>query len=226
MVLVAGGEATDEAGVALGQLCQRYWYPLYAYLRRRGQSAPDAEDLTQGFFLHLLSRQGLAKVQRQRGKFRSFLLTSLQNYVADEWDRSRAQKRGGGAAVVSLDAEEAEKRYRAEPAEAMDPELLFEHRWAVTLLDRALERLEAEYKAAGKGQRFEVLRIFLTGEPQGVSYAQTGAGIGLSDGAVKVAVLRMRQRYRELVRAEIANTIESEAEIDEEMRHLLAILSR
>jgi RNA polymerase sigma factor (sigma-70 family) len=226
MVLLAGGEPGDQAGDALAQLCQRYWYPLYAYLRRRGQSAHDAEDLTQGFFLHLLSRRGLAKVQRQRGKFRSFLLSSLQNYVSDEWDRSRAQKRGGGAALVSLDAQDAEKRYSAEPAGPMDPELLFEHRWAVTILDRALERLEAEYQAAGKAQRFEALRIFLTGEPQGVSYAETGARIGLSDGAVKVAVLRMRQRYRELVRGEIAHTIESEADIDEEMRHLLAILSR
>jgi RNA polymerase sigma factor (sigma-70 family) len=224
IVLKAGGQASPQAEQALAQLCSTYWYPIYAYLRRRGKSTHDAQDLTQGFFFHLLDKNALAKVRPEKGKFRSFLLTSLQNYLVDEWERSQASKRGGGLTVLSLDAETAEHRYVREPAESADPELFFEHRWAISVLETALARLQEEQ--GPRRERFEKLQIFLTGEPQGVSYVEIGAALGMSEGAVKVAVLRLRQRYRELVRAEIAKTVADETQVDEEMRHLLAVLGR
>jgi RNA polymerase sigma-70 factor (ECF subfamily) len=224
IVLKAGGQPSAQAEQALAQLCSTYWYPIYAYLRRRGKTTHDAQDLTQGFFYHLLNKDALAKVRPEKGKFRSFLLTSLQNYLVDEWQRSQASKRGGGATVLSLDAEAAENRYACEPADAADPELFFEHRWAITLLETALSRLQDEQKS--RRERFEKLQIFLTGEPHGVAYAEVAASLGMSGGAVKVAVLRLRQRYRELVRDEIAKTVADEREVDEEMRHLLTILRR
>lgn len=224
IVLKAGGQRSAEAEQALAQLCGTYWYPIYAYLRRRGKTTHDAQDLTQGFFYHLLNKDALARVRPDKGKFRSFLLTSLQHYLIDEWQRSQASKRGGGMNIVSLDAEMAEHRYASEPADPVDADLLFEHRWAITLLEEALRRLEDEQK--GQRGRFEKLQMFLTGEPQGVSYAEIAAGLGMSEGAVKVAVLRLRQRYRALLRDEIAKTVADESQVDEEMRHLLTILRR
>src|SRR5688572_25125551 len=189
IVLKAGGQPSDQADQALAQLCSTYWYPIYAYLRRRGKNTHDAQDFTQGFFYHLLNKSALARVRPEKGKFRSFLLTSLQNYLADEWQRSQAAKRGGGMTVLSLDAETAEHRYACEPAEAMDPELFFEHRWAITLLESALKRLQDEQ--GPRRERFEKLEMFLTGEPRGVSYAEVAASLSMSEGAVKVAVLRL-----------------------------------
>lgn len=224
LVLKAGGQRSAEAERALAELCGTYWYPIYGYLRRCGKTTHDAQDLTQSFFHHLLSKDALARVRPDKGKFRSFLLTSLQHYLVDEWQRSQASKRGGGVNIVSLDAETAEHRYACEPADATDPELLFEQRWAMTLLEAALGRLQAEQKE--QRERFDKLQIFLTGEPQGVSYAEIAAGLGISEGAVKVAVLRLRQRYRELIRDEIARTLADAGQVDEEMCHLLAILRR
>jgi RNA polymerase sigma factor (sigma-70 family) len=225
VVLAAGQESSTRAEEALAALCRTYWYPLYAFVRRQGRNAHDAEDLTQGFFLHLFQNRGLEKVRRERGRFRSFLLTSLKNFLADEWEKASARKRGGGIPAISLDAEDAEQRYRAESMEQPDPEKLFERRWAIALLDRVLARLEAEQVSAGKQERFEQLSMFLSGDPQDVTYAAVAARLGMTEGAVKVAVLRLRQRYRELFRAEIANTVAGANEVDDEMRHLLVVLA-
>jgi RNA polymerase sigma factor (sigma-70 family) len=225
VVLMAGERSSLQSEQALATLCQTYWYPLYAYLRRQGHTPHNAEDLTQSFFLHLLDRRALQHVHPHKGKFRSFLLASLKNFAADEWSKSQAQKRGGGAIVLSLDADVAEERYQADGAQhSLDPEKLFERRWAIALLDRVLNRLEAETTLAGKQDRFQELRVFLSGDPPNLSYAQVAARLNMTEGAIKVAVLRLRQRYRELFRAEIANTVAASENVDEELRHVIAIL--
>jgi RNA polymerase sigma-70 factor (ECF subfamily) len=225
VVLRAGESNGAKAQEALATLCQSYWYPLYAYLRRHGESPHDAEDLTQDFFLHLLEKQRLGQVQREKGKFRSFLLASLQNFLSDQWDKSRAQKRGGGASLLSLDAARAEERYQLEPADTLDPQKIFERRWALTVLERVLARLEVEYAEAGKQERFAQLQHLLLQEGDSGSYAEVGRQLGMSEGAVKMAVLRLRQRSRELFRAEIAHTVGSEDEIEDEVRHLFAAIA-
>ena len=225
VVLLAGQASSGPSQEALATLCRAYWFPLYAYLRRQGKAPHDAQDLTQSFLLHLLEKNALSRVQREKGKFRSFLLASLQYFLADERDKERAQKRGGGVTFISLDNQETEDRYRAEPADNMDPAKVFERRWATTLLERTLARLEAEFAGAGRKERFEQLQVFLLGEPTTVTYAEAGKRLGIREGAVKVAVLRLRQRYRELLRAEIASTVAKEEEVDEEMRHLFAALA-
>jgi RNA polymerase sigma-70 factor (ECF subfamily) len=226
IVLAAGERSSPQGERALTSLCETYWYPLYAFLRKQGRSPHDAEDLTQAFFVHLLSRQGLRHVDPRKGRFRSFLLASLKNFVADEWAKTSAQKRGGGAVILSLDADLAEERYQSDAAqEAIDPERLFEQRWAWAILDRVLARLETEFAQMGKAERFEQLRIFLSGDPPGVSYAQIADRLKMTEGAVKVAVLRLRQRYRELFRAEVAQTVAPE-ELDDEMRRIISILAQ
>jgi RNA polymerase sigma factor (sigma-70 family) len=227
MVLAAG--ARDDSGravEAMTALCRAYWFPLYAFLRRQGKSAHDAEDLAQAFFLHLLQKSSLEKVDRARGKFRTFLLAALKNFVVDEWKRAHAQKRGGGAPLISIDAALAEARYQDEMVEQTDPEKQFERRWAITLIERVLQRLEDEWRTAGKADRFEQLKGFLSGEPTQEAYATTGRRTGMTEGAVKVAVMRLRHRYRDLFRAEIANTVARESEVDEELRHLLQVLGK
>ena len=220
--MLAGQDGSAKAQEALGALCRAYWFPLYAYLRRQGKPPHDAQDLTQAFLLHLMEKHALSRVQPERGKFRSFLLASLQYFLADQRDKQQAQKRGGGVTFISLDEQDAEDRYRAEPAEQLDPARLFERRWAMTLLDLTLARLEAEFADSGKKERFEQLRVFLLGEPEALSYAEVGKRLGLKEGAVKVAVLRLRQRFRELLRAEIASTVAKDEEIEDELRHLFA----
>jgi RNA polymerase sigma-70 factor (ECF subfamily) len=224
IVLLAGQGESQKSHDALATLCRAYWFPLYAYLRRRGKSPHDAQDLTQGFLLHLVEKHTLSRAQPEKGKFRSFLLASLQYYLADERDKQRAQKRGGDAIFITLSAEHAEERYTAEPADELDPAKLFERRWALTLIEHALSRLEAEFEATGRKDRFEELQVFMLGEPTTISYAQAGERLGISEGAVKVAVLRLRQRFRELLRAEIASTVAEEEDIEGEMRHLFATL--
>ena len=213
----------ERARTALGELCRTYWHPLYAFARRTGCSSHEAGDLTQGFFAKLLEKRYLAATDRERGKFRSFLLASFKHFMSHERERARAKKRGGGNVVFSLEAEEGEARYALEPAQNVTTEQIYERRWAPTVLERSLECLQAEYTAAGKGGMFEELRGGLTGEEGISSYAEIGERFGMSEGAVKVAAHRLRRRYRKLLRAEIAETVPSPDEIDEELRHLRGV---
>ena len=223
VVLAVRGQS-EEAQEALEKLCRIYWYPLYAFVRRQGHSPGDAEDLIQGFFARLLQRRDLETVQRERGRFRSYLLVSLKHFVLNEQLRARAEKRGGRHSFISLDEVEAEKKFGQEPVDKSTPERIFERRWAMALLDKVLERLRNEYEATDRLSLFESLRGFLSDEPAEQSQAQIGAKLGLSTGAVKQAVRRMRQRYRELLREEVANTVATAADIDDEVRHLVAVL--
>ena len=220
----AGQPASPEADAARAKLCQTYWYPLYFYVRRLGHSPEDAQDLTQEFFARLLEKNYLAQVEPQKGKFRSFLLAALRHFLADQRDRARAVKRGGGADGLSLDAQTAEERYRLEPVDRMDAEKIYERRWAMTLLEQALTRLRDENVAAGKTQLFERLRSFVAGESD-ISCGEAAAQLGLTESGVKSVVHRLRQRYRELVREEIAHTVADPAEIDTEIRYLIVVMS-
>ena len=223
MVVSAGRSHSPEADRALATLCENYWFPLYAFVRRAGHSAEDAQDLTQEFFARLLAQRFLAKADRQKGKFRSFLLGTLKHFLADQWDRVRAQKRGGGQAVISFDSLDAEARYRLEPAIDLTPERMFEKQWALSLLDHVLSRLHAEMAADGKSALFEALKDTLTGV-RSITYAAIGVELGMTEGAVKVAAHRMRRRYRALLQEEIAQTVTSPDEIGDEIRYLVSCL--
>jgi RNA polymerase sigma-70 factor (ECF subfamily) len=226
MVLAAGGDMTSTGTrAALTMLCETYWYPLYAFLRSRGHSAADAEDVTQAFFARLLEKHTLRLADRERGRFRSFLLTSLTHFAANEHDKDAAKKRGGGIPALSLEFENAEGRFQLEPATNETPEKLFDRRWAITLLDRALSRLRAEMVRDGKALQFDHLKTYLIGDLPQVSYAQTAAALSVSEGAVKVAVHRLRRRYRDLVRDEIMQTVSSPAEVEDELQHLWSSVS-
>ena len=223
-IVVAAGAANSEcAHKALAHLCSSYWYPLYAFVRRNGRSVEDAQDLTQGFFARLLEKRDLAAVDRDKGKFRSFLLASMKHYLANEWDRARAQKRGGGQRLISLDAESAETRYQLEPADESSAEKIYERRWALALLDQVLGRLRDEFTRDGKERVFDELKSALTGGK--IPYAEIAARLDVKEGAVRTAIHRLRTRYRDIVRAEIAETVASPAEVDAEMQHLFAALS-
>jgi len=215
--------AGTAARRAMGELVQTYWFPLYAYLRRRGSAPAQAEDLVQGFFARLLEKDALAMVDRERGKFRSFLLASLQNFLANEWDKSRAAKRGGGAEIVALDALEAEARYAAEPVDSMTPERVFERRWALAVLDQVLARLREDYAQRDQAEIFAALEHVLTAG-DGESYGEIGRRLGMTESAVKVAAHRLRRRYRELLREEIAQTVSQPDLVEEEIKQLLASL--
>jgi RNA polymerase sigma-70 factor (ECF subfamily) len=214
-----------EASAALEQLCRTYWYPLYAFVRRQGHDPHDAQDLTQEFFARLLAGHQLESVDRAKGRFRSFLLAALKHFLANEWDRRKAQKRGGREIHLSIDTQSAEDRYRLEPADPQSAEKIYERRWALTLLDRVLDLMKLEAEAAGKGDHFQALKIALTVDRRAVPYADLARGLGMTEGAVKVAVHRMRQRYRELLRAEIAHTVSDAQAVDAEIRHLFAALA-
>jgi RNA polymerase sigma-70 factor (ECF subfamily) len=226
LVVAAGSGHSLTAANALADLCQAYWYPLYAYVRRRGYSAEDAQDLTQEFFARLLAQNWIGQADRQRGRFRTFLLSALSHFLANEWDHARAKKRGGSAQFVPLQLDTAETRYGKEPADPFTPEQAYERRWALTLLDKVLERLQKEYSLAGKKLLFKTLKGCLVGETENQPYAGLAMKLGMSEGNVKVAVHRLRQRYRHLLREEIANTVANPSEVDEEMRHLFAVLGR
>jgi len=226
VVLEAGDDGAPQAAAALEQLCRTYWYPLYAYIRTRGHGIEEAEDLTQGFFLRLFENHRLARVDPGKGKFRSFLLSALNHFLANEWRRSRAAKRGGGQPPISLDSNLAESRYLLEPASSLTPEVIFERRWAMTLLDNALNRLRAECAGAGKADQFEKLKEFLTAGPEESQYGPAAAELGMTNGAVAVATHRLRQRYRELLREEIAHTVASPAEVGDEIRWLCAAIGQ
>jgi RNA polymerase sigma factor (sigma-70 family) len=221
---MAGRSDTTRAHDALAKLCQTYWHPLYAYARRRGNSPEDAQDLTQGFFAHLLEHNAVATVNRDKGRFRSFLLASMNHFLSDEWDKARAQKRGADK-VSSLDTQSAETWLEQQPSESLTPEKAFELRWAITLLEQVYQRLEEEHRRQGKAELFETLRTSLAGPGNAAPYAELGQRLGMSEGAVKVAVHRLRQRYRVLLRETIAETVASEAEVEEELRYLLRIVA-
>jgi len=221
LVLAAGRRTNPNSQEAMAALCGIYWYPLYAYLRRTGHSVDDAEDLTQGFFTRLLEKNYLGDVRRERGRFRSFLLAALKHFIANELDKVRAEKRGGGCFLLPLDFGSAESRYSLEPAHELTPEKIFEKQWAVMLLGRVLTRLSQEFGSANKSSQFNLLKIFLTGEKVPGLYSQTAVKLAMTEGALKVAVHRLRRRYRELLRDEIGLTVEHPNEIDEEIRHLL-----
>jgi RNA polymerase sigma factor (sigma-70 family) len=226
VVLTAGRSDTTRARDALARLCQTYWYPLYAYVRRRGYSPPDAEDSTQEFFARLLAHNWVGRADREKGRFRSFLLTAMKRFLADEWDKARAQKRGGGVPLVPLQFDTAETRYGMEPVDNVTPEQSFERRWALTLLDEVLKQLRAEYQQEGKTELFAELNPCLIGDRTAQPYAELAEKLGVSEGAVKSAVHRLRQRYRQLLRDEIAQTVDGPGEVDEELHHLFAVLAR
>jgi RNA polymerase sigma-70 factor (ECF subfamily) len=224
VVLAASEHDPARAREALARLCQTYWYPLYAYVRRRGHAAHDAQDLTQSFFARLLERNWVGAADRQRGRFRTFLLTAMSRFLADEWDKLRAQKRGGGVTHVPVQLDTAETRYGHEPAAQGTPEQDYERRWALTLLDTVLQRLREDYVRAGNGGLFAALNACLVGGREAQPYAELAGKLGLSEGAVKVAVHRLRKRYRLLLRSEIAQTMSGTEDVDDELRHLFAVL--
>jgi RNA polymerase sigma-70 factor (ECF subfamily) len=224
VVLKAARNSTDGGHEALTRLCETYWYPLYAYVRRQGRSPHDAQDLTQEFFARLLEKKRLAAVRPEKGRFRSFLLASLKNFLADERDRARAQKRGGGKSFLRLDERDAESRYRLEPADNATADKLFERRWAQALIENVMGRLREEHRAADKGRVFDRLKDFMAGETGRSTYADAAAELGTTEANVKVLVHRMRKRYRELLRAEIARTVASPSEVEDEVRFLFAAL--
>ena len=226
IVLAAGQQRSAEARRALAALCETYWYPLYVYVRRQGYSANDAQDLTQEFFARLLEHNYLAAADREKGKFRSFLLASLNHFLAKEWRRAGAQKRGGGRVAISLDLASGESRYGLEPAHALTAEKIYERRWALTLLEQTLAKLRDEFSSGGKLKLFEHLKPYLGGEKGTVPYRQLAAELGMTEGAVKVSVHRLRRRCRELLRAEIAQTVAGPDEVDEELRDLFKAVGR
>jgi RNA polymerase sigma factor (sigma-70 family) len=226
VVLRAGQSDSPAAQAALAQLCGGYWYPLYAFVRRQGYSPADAQDLTQGFFARLLEKRVLDEVDQTKGRFRSLLLASLKNFLANERDKALALKRGGGQAFIPIDTSQAESRFGLDPGHDLSADRIFERQWALTLLDKVLARLRAEHEEAGKTRLFAELKATLTGEDETPSYAEVARRLGMSETGVKVAVHRMRRRYRELLRAEIAQTVDGPGEVEAELRHLLAVLSR
>ena len=224
VVLAAGQTGSPRSSESLEILCRTYWYPLYAFVRREGYSPHDAEDMLQESFARSLAKHFLGEVNQAKGRFRSFLLAALRHFLSDQRDRARTVKRGGGAVHISLDAQGAEEGYRLEPVDRMDAERILERQWAMTLLGRALSRLRDESVAAGKADAFERLKDFVAGD-RDVSCGQAAAQMGLTESAVKAMLHRWRQRYRALVREEVAHTVADPGEIDAEIRHLIAMLS-
>ena len=227
LVVAAGDPQRKDSRSALVYLCENYWYPLYAYLRRRGHAPDEAQDLTQEFFMRVLGGRYLDKANPEKGRFRSFILTSLKFFAADEQDRQRAQKRGGGA-VVSFEfssGESGEERYQREPGHDETPDRIFERRWALSILERVMERLRDEFVRHDRPENFERMKVFLLGQSE-APYAALAGEMNTSEGALKVAIHRLRKRYRELFRQEIADTVADPAEVESELRYLAAVLTR
>jgi RNA polymerase sigma-70 factor (ECF subfamily) len=225
LVQAARERGTPEADQALASLCSRYWYPLYAFIRRRGNNHDRAADLTQEFFAKLVEKSYLRAADRDRGRFRSFLLAACTHFLANEHDRAIAVKRGGGRRHVSIDLRDAEGRYLAEPSHDVSAERLFERRWALTLLDQALDQLGHEFRQKGKGALYDRLKVTLTGADAGFSYAEVGATVGMTQAAVKKAAQRLRERYRAILRERIAETVDDPAQVDDEIRTLFSVLA-
>jgi len=224
IVVEAAKGDTPGARAALETLCAAYWYPLYAFARRRGRSRQEAQDLTQAFFADLIEKHTVEAADRERGRFRAFLLGAFRRFASRERDRERAQKRGGGQAVLRLDFEKGERRYALEPSHELTPERVFDRQWALTLLGRVIDTLRDEMAAARKGETFEALGEFLTGADNRPAYREVAERLAMTEGAVKVAVHRLRGRYREILRAAIADTVETADEVDGEIRELLGAL--
>lgn len=222
VVLSAQDPHSPRSREALESLCRTYWYPLYSYARRAGQSPPDAEDLTQGFFARLLEKDYLKTAARKKGRFRTFLLVALKRYLANEWDRQHAQKRGGFALVVPIDQDLAESRFASELAHNLSPDLLFDRQWAMALIERTMTQLQHEYIVSDRSQLFEYLRNCIAREESALPYAEIAGLLELTEAAVKMAIQRLRNRYREILKHEIAQTVSAPEEIEEEIRHLFS----
>jgi len=223
-VAAAGGGASRESAEALAQLCDAYWRPLYAYVRRTGHDAEEARDLTQEFFTRLIEKRYVRSADPERGRFRTYLLAALKHFLANEWDRSRAAKRGGGVPTIPLDWDTAEHSYGLETADPVTPEKIFERRWALTVLGRAMARLRSEFEGNGRAGLFDAIQPLLTDENRAGSYSQTAPELKMTSGALKVAVHRARRRFALLVRDEVAATLDRSDEIEDELHHLLASL--
>ena len=226
VVLAAADREAPHSQEALGQLYSDYFYPLYAFIRRPGSDPHEAEDLAQEFFARLIEKDYLANLKQEGGRFRSFLLTALKHFLANQWEQARAQKRGGRKQVLPLDEPDAEGRYQLEPVENATPESLYERRWALEVLDHVRQRLGQEYRASNKGDRFEQLQGFVSGDRPAATYAEIAASQGISEGAVKVAVHRLRKRYGDLLREEITRTVGAPGEIDQEISYLISVAHR
>ncbi|HEY3856717.1 MAG TPA: sigma-70 family RNA polymerase sigma factor [Verrucomicrobiae bacterium] len=226
VVVAAGHSSTPSADVALEELCGTYWFPLYAYVRRQGYSREDAEDLTQSFFARFLQKNYLEKLSAEHGRFRAFLIASLKHFLANEWDRSNRLKRGGGIANLSLDWQDADARYHIDPADDLSPDKIFDRAWAVTLLERVISRLRDENAVEGKVVAFDRLKPFLTVGKNEIPYAKAAVELCMTEGAIRVAVHRLRRRYRELLRDEIGQTLSDPAQVDEEIRTLFSAFAR
>jgi RNA polymerase sigma factor (sigma-70 family) len=222
VVLRAGGSDTACREEALARLCRDYWYPLYAFVRRRGYLAPEAQDLTQDFFAQLLGKQRLNQANPARGRFRTFLLNCLDHFLANEWDKQRTVKRGGRCVIVSLEELHAEDRYQREPFHELSPEKLYDRRWALTLLEKTVQRLRQEYVTSGDAASFDALQAYLSGGEKTALYKDLAKDLGITEAAVKMRVLRLRRRFGELLRAEIAETVSGPKELEAEMRDLFA----
>ena len=226
VVLAAGEEGSPQAATALSRLCQTYWFPVYAFIRKRGHSPEQAQDFTQDFFAGFLERNYVAKAARDRGRFRVFLMSSIENFLHNEHDRAQAQKRGGRQKLLSLDYVEAEERYQFEPVEDSDPARIFEQQWAATLLETVLNRLRQEFGAEGRVGLFEDLQAHLWGDADSIPYSSLAQKSGLTEGNIKTIAHRLRQRYRALLREEIAQTVAMPSEVDDEIRHLMRTVSQ
>jgi RNA polymerase sigma-70 factor (ECF subfamily) len=224
LVVAAADSRHPDYAAALSELCNAYWYPVYAFVRRRGIDPVNAEDLTQGFFAELLEKRSLKAVRQERGRFRSFLLAALKFHLSHERERADAQKRGGGKALIPLEVDTAEGRYRLEPEEHATPETLFERRWALVLLERVLDRLREELSESAQPERSLRLVGYLTDDSSAPGHKQVAAELGMTESAVKVAMHRLRRRFRELLREEVLQTVDSSERVEDELRHLLAVL--
>jgi RNA polymerase sigma-70 factor (ECF subfamily) len=224
VVVAAGRHSSPQAREALATLCRTYWYPLYAFVRRQGFSAEESKDLTQEFFVRLLEKEYLAVVDREKGRFRSFLLAACKHFLSNERDRARAKKRGGNQDFITLNVDDAESRYQLEPAHDLTPEKLFERRWAMTLLEQVLAHLRKELVEAGKANLFNQLKDLLTADKSKISYREAAEKLGTTEGAAKVAVHRLRKRYRELLHEEITKTMNESDSADDEIRQLFSAL--
>jgi len=221
-ILATGDSASPDASQALAELCRKYWYPLYAYIRRHGHQAEDARDLTQEFFARFLEKKYLHLADPQRGRFRSFLLAALKHFLINEWDRAKTAKRGGGHAKIPFDLQQAEIHYQAELADELTPEIAYERRWAMALLEHVQAKLTEDYAVTGRSAQCDALRQFLWGASDSISYAQIGPQLGLTESGVKSAVRRLRGRFRDILRREIAQTVTSDQELEDEIRWLFA----